>query len=139
MSLVLDCSVALSWCFADERTPVTDALLDRVAESGALVPQLWPLEVLNGLCMAERRKRLDAGRRQGLADFLRALPIAVDPDTALQAWDTIQLLAIRFRLTLYDAAYLELAQRQGLPLATLDRELRAAGGALGVTLLAGTV
>jgi predicted nucleic acid-binding protein len=102
------------------------------------VPQLWPLEVLNGLNMAERRKRIDAARRKGLAAFLRALPITVDADTATEAWDGIQRLAIRFRLTLYDAAYLELAQRRELPLATLDKQLRTAATGLGVRLLGGS-
>lgn len=137
MSFILDSSVALSWCFEDERTPATKALLDRVAETTALVPQHWPLEVLNGLMMAERRKRIDAPTRRRLAEFLRDLPIAPDPDTVGQIWGATQQLAERFRLTVYDAAYLELARRRHLPLATLDAELGRAGAALGVTLLGG--
>jgi predicted nucleic acid-binding protein len=85
--------------------------------------------------MAERRGRLDATRRRQLGGFLRDLPINLDPDTASQAWTATALLAERYRLTLYDAAYLELAQRLDLPLATLDQELRAVAGALGVTTL----
>jgi predicted nucleic acid-binding protein len=96
---------------------------------------LWPLEVLNALTVAERRGRLDAARRQLLAGFLRDLPISLDHETATQAWTTTAHLAERFRLTLYDAAYLELAQRLALPLATLDGELRAAAQGLGVPLL----
>ena len=85
MSFVVDSSVALAWCFEDEQTrPVMD-LLDRVAESGAIAPSLWPLEALNGLLMAERRRRLDAKRRQRLAGFLRGLPITLDAETADQA------------------------------------------------------
>lgn len=137
MSFVLDSSVALTWCFDDERMVATDALLDRVVESGATAPSLWPLEVLNALAMAERRSRIDAARRQRLGGFLRDLPVTIDVETASQAWAVTSQLATRFRITMYDAAYLELAQRLGLPLATLDRELRAAGGALGVTLLGG--
>ena len=135
MSFVLDNSVALTWCFEDERTPATTALLERVGEAGALAPVLWPLEALNGLLVAERRGRLDASRRQRLAGFLHALPISLDDETASQAWTTTAGLAERFALSTYDAAYLELAQRHRLPLATLDRDLRAAATALGLTVL----
>ena len=135
MSFVLDNSVALTWCFEDERTPATTALLERVGEAGAVAPGLWPLEALNGLLVAERRGRLDTARRQRLAGFLSALPIAIDGETAIQAWTTTAGLAERFALSAYDAAYLELAQRHELPLATLDRDLRAAVTALGLTIL----
>ncbi len=135
MSFVLDSSVSLSWCFEDERTAATITLLHRIAESGATSPQHWPLEALNGLLMAERRKRLDTPRRRQLAAFLRALPITLDAETTAHIWTTTQGLAERFRLTAYDAAYLELAQRRALPLATLDQQLRDAGSALGVALL----
>lgn len=127
--------MALTWCFEDERTPAAEALLDQVAENGAVAPALWPLEVLNGLAMAERRGRVDAARRQRLAGFLRDLPIVLDHETAAQAWTVTAHLAERCRLTLYDAAYLELAQRLNLPLATLDQDLRAAAGSLGVPLV----
>ena len=135
MSIVLDSSVSLSWCFADELTDVTDALLEAVTSSGASAPSIWPLEVLNGLAMAERRGRIDAPKRQRLAGFLRDLPVVIDDETASLAWTVTAQLAARFRLTLYDAAYLELAQRRGLPLASLDQELRDAGTALGISLL----
>ncbi len=135
MSFVLDSSVALSWCFEDERTPATKALLERVGESGAVAPQHWPLEVLNGLMMAERRQRVDASKRRQLADFLRDLPITLDPDTTTQIGQATQGLAERFRLTVYAAVYLELAQRTRLPLASLDQDLRIACVALGVALL----
>jgi predicted nucleic acid-binding protein len=135
VSLVLDSSVALTWCFEDEHTSATLDLLDQIVETGAMAPSLWPLEILNGLAMAERRGRLDATCRHQLAGFLRDLPINLDPETASQSWTATALLAERYRLTLYDAAYLELAQRLDLPLATLDQELRVAGRALGLTLL----
>jgi predicted nucleic acid-binding protein len=138
VSFVVDSSVALSWCFEDERTPATKALLERVGESGAIAPQLWPAEVLNGLMMAERRQRIDASRRRQLADFLRDLPIALDPDTTVQFWDATQDLAERFRLTVYDAIYLELAQRRHLALASLDKALRQAATTLGVPVLGTT-
>jgi predicted nucleic acid-binding protein len=135
VTFVVDSSVALTWCFEEERTPATAALLDRVSESGACAPSLWPLEVLNALLMAERRKRVDHDRRYTLSNMLRSLPITLDAQTNEQAWITTTRLAELHRLTLYDAAYLELAQRLELPLATLDADLRAAGSALGVPLL----
>ncbi len=85
--------------------------------------------------MAERRERLDGRRRQRLAGFLRGLPVTLDAETADQAWTATARLAERHRLTLYDAAYLELAQRRKLPLATLDWDLIKAGNALGMALL----
>lgn len=106
MSFVLDSSVALSWCFEDERTPATAALLDQLAESGAVAPLLWPLEVLNALTMAERRGRLDTERRQRFGDFLHQLPVKLDDETANQAWTVTTQLAVQFRLTVYDASYL---------------------------------
>jgi len=132
---VLDNSVALAWCFEDEQTPAIMALLDRVAENGAIAPLLWPLEAMNGLLVAERRRRLDRPRRIRLAAFLRDLPIVLDPGTAEQAWDAIAGLADRHALTTYDAAYLELAQRRDFPLATLDRALRTAATTLQIELL----
>ena len=135
MSFVLDSSVALTWCFEDERTEATDALLERVTESGAIAPMLWPLEVLNGLAMAERRGRLDAQRRHRMTGLLQTLPVTIDSETVRHAWQVTAYLAERFGLTVYDAAYLELAQRTHLELATLDQQLRAAGAAVGVPLL----
>ena len=135
MSVVLDASLALSWYFEDERTPAADAALDRVVEAGAVVPALWRLEVVNGFQMAIRRGRIDTGFRDRAVAQLRRLSITVDPDTDMYAWTDTVHLADRFRLTAYDAAYLELAHRRSLPLATLDRALRAAADKLGITAL----
>ncbi len=85
--------------------------------------------------IAERRGRIDSDQRQRLAGFLRDLPVTIDVETAGQAWAATSRLAAVHRLTIYDAAYLELAQRLSLPLATLDTKLRAAAAALGITLL----
>ena len=128
-------SAALTWCFEDERTPVTATLLERVGETGAFAPNLWPLEALNGLLVAERRGRLDSARRHRLLRFLQMLPITLDDDTTAQIWTATASFAERFGLSAYDATYLELAYRLGLPLASLDRKLRAAANKLGVTLL----
>ena len=135
MSLVLDPSLTLCWYFEDERTAAADAVLDQVVDSGAVVPALWRIEVLNAFQTAIRRKRIDAVFRDMALGRLTVMPIAVDPDTDTHTWTTTRDLADRFRLTAYDAVYLELAQRRGLPLATLDQDLRTAGTALGVALL----
>lgn len=132
---MLDNSVALAWCFEDEQTEAVLALLDRVVDDGAIAPMLWPLEALNGLLAAERRRRLDTDRRARLAAFLRELPIRLDIDTADQAWEGTARLAEQYRLTIYDAAYLELAQRRNLPLASLDRDLRQAAMMAGLKVL----
>src|SRR5258708_34664914 len=105
MSFVLDNSVALTWCFEDERTPATTALLERVAEAGALAPGLWPLEALNGLLVAERRGRLDSARRQRLAGFLHALPISPHGETASQAWTPAPGPRGPFSLSAFPAPY----------------------------------
>jgi len=135
VTLVIDASLTLSWYFEDERTPAADALLDQVTNTGAVVPSLWRLETANGLQVAIRRKRIDATFRDRALTHLTRLPITVDPETDAYAWTTTLQLADRFQLTLYDAAYLELAQRRALPLATLDSALRPAAEALGLTLL----
>ena len=135
MSFVLDNSVALAWCFEDEQTPSVMALLDRVTETGAIAPLLWPLEALNGLMVAERRRRLNAATRAALTAFLRDLPIMLDLDTAERAWREAAQLAERFGLSVYDATYLELALRRRLPLASLDQGLREAAGAMGIDVL----
>jgi predicted nucleic acid-binding protein len=135
VSFVLDNSVAVAWCFEDEQTPVLLALLQRAAESGAFAPALWPLEAANALLVAERRGRVGRDRRRRLCGFLKALPVALDADTATQAWTTTAGLAERFGLSVYDAAYLELAERLDLPLASLDGDLRRAANTLGLPLL----
>ena len=135
MTFVVDSSVTLTWCFEEERTAATEYLLDMVTDSGAIAPALWPLEVLNALLVAEKRKRVDFTRRHELISALRSLPITLDTKTSSQAWMTTNQLAEQYRLTIYDSAYLELARRLTLPLATLDADLREAARALGVSLL----
>jgi predicted nucleic acid-binding protein len=133
--LVLDSSVTLAWLYSDELTDGVRQVFDRVTASRAWVPSLWRLEVANSLHMAVRRKRITADFRDASLADLALLNIGIDPDTDSFAWSASLRLAERFSLTLYDAAYLELAQRLSLPLASLDQELRAAGSALGVALL----
>ena len=135
MSLVIDASLTVAWYFEDETTPATEAILDRVSEAGATVPTLWRLEVANAFQSAIRRKRITAPYRDQSLTELTQMPITIDADTNVYAWTTTLRLAERFALTIYNSAYLELAQRRSLPLATLDAELREAAAALGVTLL----
>jgi predicted nucleic acid-binding protein len=126
MSMVLDSSVTLAWVYRDEVTAAVNQVFDLLMGGGAWVPGLWRLEVGNALQMGIRRKRHGAEFRDAtLADLLQ-LPIEVDPETDQQAWVSTLQIAIQHRLTLYDAAYLELALRRQLPLATLDSELRRA-------------
>lgn len=135
MSVVIDASLTLTWYFDDETTQAADAVLDRVSEVGAVVPTLWRLEVANAFQSALRRKRITALYRDQSLTELAAMPITVDEDTDTYAWTTTLRLAERFGLTIYDATYLELAQRRSLPLATLDQELREAAASLNFTLL----
>ncbi len=135
MSLVLDSSVTLAWIYMEERSEPIAQVFDRVTSAGAWVPSLWRLEIANVLEMGVRRGRMDAAFRDATLADLELLPIQTDPDTEKQTWQSTLRLAERHRLTLYDAAYLELAMRRGLPLASLDRELRAAAEAEKVGLL----
>jgi predicted nucleic acid-binding protein len=135
VSLVLDSSATLAWIYDGEATGPIRVVWERIADTGAVVPALWRLEVANSLTVAIRRHRIDAEFRQSALADLAALDIIVDQQTDAQAWADTLALADRYRLTLYDAAYLEVAQRRQLPLATLDAELVAAAKAAGVPTL----
>jgi predicted nucleic acid-binding protein len=135
VSLVLDASLALAWYFQDEATPATDIVLDRVAQNGAVVPALWRLELANGLQSAVRRGRITGAYRDDSLADLGQLRIETDAETDVHAWSATLRLAEKHELTLYDAAYIELAQRRRLPLATLDLELRRAADNLGLVVL----
>ncbi|HXP05771.1 MAG TPA: type II toxin-antitoxin system VapC family toxin [Stellaceae bacterium] len=136
MSLVLDASTTLGWYFEDERNAAGDDILDRVTESGAVVPILWRYEVANGLQMAVRRKRIDQPYRDASLAELRLLPITIDRAGDDAIWSAMLGLSDRFGLTIYDAAYLEVAHRRGLPLATGDLALQRAAQMLAVDLIA---
>jgi predicted nucleic acid-binding protein len=135
MSLVLDSSATMARLWEEESTPAIRRLFELVRDHGAWVPSLWRLEVANALEMDVRRGRHPPEFRDGAFADLALLPIRVDPSTDLQAWGATARLAAKHRLTLYDAAYLELALRRRLPLATLDRELRVAAESEGIELL----
>jgi predicted nucleic acid-binding protein len=134
-TFVIDASVALAWCFDDEVTPACEALLDRTAAEGALVPSLWHLELGNVLLHAERVGRSIRGGIVARFDLLARLPITTDRETSGRAWRETLALARSERLTLYDATYLELAVRRGLPLASKDAALNAAARRLGISAL----
>jgi len=133
--LVLDSSVALTWCFADEATQATDALLDDISANGALVPGLWFLELGNVLLAAERRGRITASDAAARLELISTLPIYVDQNAIARAWSEILHLARAEKLTTYDATYLDLALRRRLPLATKDRALAEAAKRLDVAVL----
>jgi predicted nucleic acid-binding protein len=135
VSLVLDSSVTLAWLYSDELTDPVRTVFERVTASRAWVPSLWRLEVASSLNVAVRHRRIDAAFRDASLADLALLNISADPDTDTFAWSTTLQLADRHSLTLYDAAYLELALRLSLPLATLNQELRAAAKQAGLALL----
>jgi predicted nucleic acid-binding protein len=131
---VVDASVTLAWCFEDETTETTQAILRRLFEEGGIAPGHWPVEVVSGLLTAERRGRLAVGRLASARTVLGALPVdvvAMDLDRALAMLDAARDLG----LTAYDAAYLELARSRDLGLATLDQRLAAACRTVGVPLV----
>src|SRR3954471_4649315 len=134
MAVVIDASIAVAWCIEDETSPETDALLDDVRDYGAVVPTLWHVELANVLLQAEKRKRITTAEVAARLELIAALPIAIDHETPVRAWREILLHARAERLTTYDAAYLELAVRRGLPLASLDKELAEAAKRLGVAV-----
>jgi predicted nucleic acid-binding protein len=135
MPFVLDASMTMSWCFADESTPYGRGVLASLVETYAEVPALWPLEVANVLAISERRGRITEAISSEFLQTLSGLDIRIDRSSP--APDGIALLPLvrRHGLSAYDAAYLELAKRKGLPLASFDRELIAAAALEGVALV----
>lgn len=135
MSIVIDASITLPWYFDDEVSPATEAVMDRVVAEGAVVPAHWKLEIANGFRTGLRRGRIVPSYRDASLSDLDAMPIEIDAETNLHAWHATLRLADRYDLTPYDAAYLELAQRRRLPLATLDKNLGRAATDAGVERL----
>ncbi len=134
-AFVIDASATVPWCFADEATEATNALLTRLrTDDEAIVPAHWPVEVANALLIAVRRTRIPPEDVHQFLEDLEVLPIRVDTTTKNPVRAGVFPLAERYELTVYDAAYLELAIRRNLPLATLDDDLRKAARAAGVSL-----
>ena len=135
MTVVVDSSVALSWCFEDEASADTEAVLDQVRLRGAVVPGLWHVELANVLLQAEKRGRLTQSDVAEAIALVSRLRVTTDDETTTRAWREILSIARVEGLTAYDACYLELALRRGLSLATKDRALARAAKKSGVTLL----
>lgn len=129
---VLDCSLTMAWLFEDESTQATDAVLHRLKDSVAGVPTVWPLEVANVLLIAQRHKRISPSKASSFIDALAALPIIIDETTSARALHSIYTLADSTRLTIYDAAYLDLALREKIPLLSLDQTLIKAAKKMGI-------
>ena len=133
---IVDASVALCWYFEDQRTAYTEAVFDCLARGDeGLVPAIWPLEVVNGLVVAVRQKTITATQLETFVRDLKDLPVEVDLEGVGRAYSSILRVSRQHQLSSYDAAYLDLALVEGLPLATLDKNLRVAAKRAGVELL----
>jgi predicted nucleic acid-binding protein len=132
MPFVIDASTTACWVFSDESEPVADAARDQLIYDAAFAPSLWWFEVRNAMIVNERRKRIGEDDTVAFLAKLAVLPVVIDrsPHEA-----DILTLARRHRLSVYDAAYLELARRRGEALATLDRKLAAAAAAESIALI----
>ena len=134
-SIVLDCSVTISWFMSDETSKFSLDILDKIAKVGAIVPSIWQLEVGNVFLISQRNKRITKEQRLAALYTLNELPIDIDESTSKHAWQESIELAERYDLTLYDSCYLELSLRYTLPLATFDNHLKQAAKSAGVVLL----
>jgi predicted nucleic acid-binding protein len=135
MDFVLDASVAAAWVLDDEQSDLADQVIDSLAFKTATAPHLWALEVANILTVCERRGRIDAAKRKLMAEALRDLGVIEQPHTQDAVFGEIMDLAAKHSLSSYDASYLELAMRLGVPLATLDKPLQKAAEAEGVVVV----
>ncbi len=135
MAFVADASVAIGWVHPAQATTHTRAMLEAIADGATLeVPALWPLEVANALTVLQRRRKLTEDERQAGLGWLRGLPLRIDHEMALLAFSRLSELASAHQLSVYDAAYLELAQRRRLVLGCKDGPLRTAARRAGVGL-----
>ena len=134
VALIIDASIALAVMLPDEADEVAKAAMDAVGARGALAPAHWPLEVANGLLIAERRGRITADIRRKSLEDAALLPVGLDEHTQSMIWTAASDLAAKHRLSAYDAAYVELARRVRLPLSTLDRNMKAAAVSEGVAV-----
>ncbi|MDP2732656.1 MAG: type II toxin-antitoxin system VapC family toxin [Hoeflea sp.] len=132
---MVDASVIFAWQFPDEESEIVDHVADMLIDQAAWVPAHWHAEIANGFAIAVRRKRLTRDYRQGALKRISDLPIRTDPESTAALWNETQLLCDEYQLSAYDAAYLELARRRRIPLATLDAAMNRAAGALGITLI----
>jgi len=134
-SFVLDASVVLAWCFEDERGEYAESVLEIVEGTvDVYAPSIWPLELRNGFLVAERRKRITVAQSTSFIQKIRSFNVQIEFG-GIEELDHALLFARLYSLTVYDATYLSLAYRRGLPLATLDSNLRRAAKDAGVDLL----
>jgi predicted nucleic acid-binding protein len=131
---VIDNSVVMAWCFEDEASAYADAVLESLEDGEAVVPAIWPLEAGNVLLVAERRRRLDKAGAVRFLELVTGLPLTVEQESPERMLTDILALAREQRLSAYDASYLDLAMRRGLPIATQDKALRKAAGKCGVPI-----
>ncbi len=133
--IVVDASVAMTWCFPNEKNDYADRVLQTLTQAQAVVPSLWPVEVANALLVGERRKRLSAAETTHFLSLLSGLSVEIDSLTAQRALSHTLPLSRTHGLSVYDATYLELAMREGIPLATLDAALHGAARSTGVKIV----
>ena len=132
---VLDCSVTMSWCFSKETTKQTLSVRDRLLQTHCIVPSIWSLEVNNVLWAAIRNKKISDLQATRFRYLLKSIPIQIDYQASELDQNVIFELSKKFNITCYDAAYLELALREKLALATLDKPLSKAAKSASITLL----
>lgn len=123
---VIDNSVVVAWCFEDEANPYSDTVLESLADGEAFVPGIWPLELGNVMLVAQRRQRLTEAAVIRFLELVRGLPLTVEHETPARVLGEILSLARDHGLSTYDASYLDLAMRLGLPIATLDASMKKA-------------
>lgn len=136
-SFVVDNSVVMTWCFKDEVSRYADSILDSLEYFTAIVPSIWPLEVGNVLLVAERKKRLSGADSARFIALLYELPITVDQEPPERMIKEIFALAREHKLSTYDASYLDLAMKKGIPIATLDKRLLKAAKRSNVSIMTG--
>jgi predicted nucleic acid-binding protein len=132
---VVDNSIVMTWCFQDEMVPYAEAVLDSLAEAVAVVPAIWPLEVINVLLVAERNGRLHEADSVRFVSLIGQLPIMVDRSWPERLMRDLLAIGRIHNLSSYETAYLELAMRQGLPIATLDKRLHQAARRIDLPIL----
>lgn len=135
IEFVLDCSISISWCLLDEDDDYANSILALMKDATAFVSEIWSLEVVNTLLVAERRNRMTIEQSEKAINLLESLPIMIDSLTSSQAFKRTLILGRQQGLASYDAAYLELALRKGLPLATNDNRLIEAANYYQVRLM----
>ena len=135
MTIVVDASVAVSWCFPDEDDVYATRVRDLLKEVDAVAPAIWAVEIANAMVNGHRRARIDDADLVRAVEVLGDLPIAEAPISVAEAIGAVARIAIGSGLSSYDASYVYLAMREGVPLATLDAKLRAAAEAVGCEVL----